>query len=65
MSNSANVRKILLVSTVPETIRAFLLPLAEKLRDANWIVHAMANGISGHRYLANHFDELWGIPFND
>ncbi len=64
MSDSANTKKILFVNTVPEMIRELLLPFADKLRDENWIVHAMANGISGHRSLADHFDQLWDIPFS-
>lgn len=64
MSDSTSGKKILFVSTVPETIRAFLLPFADKLRDDNWVAHAMANGISGHRGLASHFDKLWDVPFS-
>jgi len=64
MSNSAFTKKILFVSTVPGTISGFLLPLVDKLKDENWIVHAMASGISGHRCLANNFDELWDVPFS-
>lgn len=64
MSKAASKKKILFVTTIPETIRAFLLPFADKLRDENWIVHGMANGISSQSYLAGHFDEMWDIPFS-
>jgi glycosyltransferase involved in cell wall biosynthesis len=64
MNNSVSRKKILFVSTVPETIEAFLLPFADKLREDNWIAHAMANGISEDSSLTSHFDKLWDVPFS-
>jgi len=58
------MKKILLVTTVPSTIRSFLLPLADRLRQDKWIVHAMASGITEQHALTNHFDMLWDIDFS-
>ena len=63
MKGSIN-KKMLFVSTIPGTIDRFLLPFADKLREENWIVHAMANGITGNRSIANHFDQLWDVRFS-
>ena len=64
MNDSANKEKILFVSTVPETINGFLLPFADRLRGDNWIVHAMADGVSTIGGLTSHFDETWDVAFS-
>lgn len=50
--------KLLIATTIPATIRAFLLPYADYFRTQGWRVDAMANGIADQADLAEHFDNL-------
>ena len=44
---SANIMpKLLIVTTVPITIRSFLLPFIEYFRGLDWQVDSMAQGVS-------------------
>lgn len=48
--------RLLIVTTIPGTIRAFLLPYADHFRAKGWRVDAMANGLPGEPDIAEHFD---------
>ena len=48
--------KLLIVTTIPETIKAFLLPYARHFRALGWRVDAMARDITKHDDLADKFD---------
>jgi glycosyltransferase involved in cell wall biosynthesis len=50
--------RLLIVTTVPATIRAFLLPYADFFRQKGWTVGAMASGAASSPELAGHFDEI-------
>jgi glycosyltransferase involved in cell wall biosynthesis len=50
--------KLLIVTTVPATIRAFLLPYADFFREKGWKTGAMASGATSSPELAGHFDEV-------
>ncbi|MDR1916271.1 MAG: glycosyltransferase [Synergistaceae bacterium] len=50
--------KLLIVTTVPVTISAFLLPYADHFRKLGWKVDAMAHDITKSENLASHFDDL-------
>jgi lipopolysaccharide/colanic/teichoic acid biosynthesis glycosyltransferase/glycosyltransferase involved in cell wall biosynthesis len=56
--------KALFVTTVPETMRAFLLPFSDMLKKAGWEVHAAASGIDKEGELLESFDELHNISFS-
>ncbi|MDR3075863.1 MAG: glycosyltransferase [Synergistaceae bacterium] len=61
--------KLLITATIPETIRAFLLPYARHFRALGWQVGAMARDITKCDGLAAHFDKLFDAqwdrnPFN-
>jgi len=56
--------KVLIVTTVPNTIRAFLLPFASYFRGKGWIVDAAANGICGFNEFVEVFDKIWEIPWS-
>jgi hypothetical protein len=49
------MKKILMVATIPATLRAFLLPFAQHFRNQGWQVDAIACGVSAcdqcHRFL--------------
>ncbi len=57
-------RKLLLITTVPITLEAFLLPLAQHFRAEGWQVDALALGVSTSRRCQAHFDRLWDIQWS-
>jgi glycosyltransferase involved in cell wall biosynthesis len=54
---------LLIVTTVPSTIEAFLLPFARRMRSHGWVVTAAAAGISG-RPLEQEFDLVIDLPLS-
>ncbi len=56
--------KLLIVATVPETIRGFLLPWAEHYRAQGWKVDAMALDISTCAACVAAFDQVWDIQWS-
>ncbi len=57
-------KKILFVTTVPSTLEAFLLPLAEALKREGWVVDALASELSSNPDVADVFDRVWDVPFS-
>lgn len=60
----ANMPKLLIVTTVPETLLAFLLPFAEHFRKQGWRVDAAAQGVSGAPACIQAFDQVWDMPWS-
>jgi glycosyltransferase involved in cell wall biosynthesis len=58
------MKKLLVVATVPETIRGFLLPWAEHFRAKGWKVDAMALDISTCTACIAAFDKVWDIQWS-
>ncbi len=56
--------RLLVVTTVPETIRGFLLPWAAHYKAQGWIVDAMAQGISGDPDCVAAFNQVWDIDWS-
>jgi glycosyltransferase involved in cell wall biosynthesis len=56
--------RILMVSTVPATLRGFLLPFARHLADRGWRVDAMARGISGCVACVERFHRVWDVDWS-
>lgn len=56
--------RLLLVSTVAGTLRAFLLPLANHFRAMGWTVDGAANGISKSAECREAFDRTWEIDWS-
>jgi glycosyltransferase involved in cell wall biosynthesis len=56
--------KLLIATTIPETIYAFLLPYARYFRQEGWVVDGMAYNISGFRACAEAFDRVWDIDWS-
>ncbi|MDR2137329.1 MAG: glycosyltransferase [Synergistaceae bacterium] len=56
--------KLLIVTTVASTLRAFLLPYARHFRKKGWTVDAMSNGVSGCEQCGKAFDRCHEIPFS-
>lgn len=55
---------LLIITTVPGTIRAFLLPFANHFREQGWKVHAMACGISENAECLQAFDRVWDVEWS-
>ena len=55
------MNSLLIVTTIPATIRAFLLPFADRFRAAGWRVDAMACGISDDAECLQAFDRVWDV----
>ncbi|MDR0764674.1 MAG: glycosyltransferase [Synergistaceae bacterium] len=53
-----NPPKLLIVTTIADTIRAFLIPYACYFRDAGWNVDAMARGVTRRDDVSPHFGKL-------
>ena len=56
--------RLLVVTTVSITIRAFLLPWASHYRAQGWQVDALAQGISECAECTAAFDQVWGIQWS-
>ena len=53
--------KLLIITTIPATLRAFLLPFAQHFKALGWQVDAMANGVSNCEECKECFDHVWEI----
>ncbi|MGI9069870.1 MAG: glycosyltransferase family 4 protein [Bryobacteraceae bacterium] len=56
--------RLLVASTVPSFVEAFLLPYARHFRARGWRVDAMANGIGSNEECAAAFDRVWDIKWS-
>src|SRR5262245_32324051 len=56
--------KLLIASTVPVTLRAFLLPYAEYFRTRGYRVDALANGVSAFEDCVAGFDQVHEINWS-
>jgi glycosyltransferase involved in cell wall biosynthesis len=58
------MKKILMVTTIPETLTGFLLPFARHFRDRGWQVDAMASGVSTCTTCQELFDQVWEVEWS-
>jgi glycosyltransferase involved in cell wall biosynthesis len=56
--------RLLVVATVSETIRGFLLPWASHYRKKGWQVDALAQGISDCSHCTDAFNQVWEIQWS-
>lgn len=56
--------RLLMVATVPETLRGFLLPFAAHFRRRAFRVDAMARGVSGCHECVAGFDRVWEVGWS-
>lgn len=56
--------RILIISTIPATIKAFLLPYAEYFRANNWIVDGMADEITTCSDCRKTFSHVWDVNWS-
>jgi glycosyltransferase involved in cell wall biosynthesis len=59
-----NNMKLLMVTTIPGTLRAFLLHFAHHFRKLGWRVDAMAQGISDSAECLQAFDRVWDVKWS-
>ena len=57
-------KKILMVTTIPNTLRGFLAPFAAYFRKQNWQVDAMANDVSSCDDCKANFDHVWDVKWS-
>lgn len=58
------MKKLLMVTTIPGTLRSFLLPFAAHFRNLGWQVDAMACGVSASVECRQGFDRLWDVEWS-
>jgi glycosyltransferase involved in cell wall biosynthesis len=58
------MNKILMVTTIPSTLCAFLLPFAEHFRRLGWQVDAMAYEITANPECVKAFDRVWDVKWS-
>jgi len=56
--------KLLVVTTVESTLRAFLLPYAQYFRAKGWTVDAMANGVSTSQECLDAFNHCYDVEWS-
>ncbi|MCC6417364.1 MAG: glycosyltransferase family 4 protein [Gemmataceae bacterium] len=54
---------LLMVTTVPETLRAFLLPFADHFRQQGYRLDALARGVSQDADCVRAFDHVWDVDW--
>jgi glycosyltransferase involved in cell wall biosynthesis len=58
------MNKLLMVTTIPGTLRIFLLPFAAHFRRLGWQVDAMACGVSASIECQQGFDRVWDVEWS-
>jgi glycosyltransferase involved in cell wall biosynthesis len=58
------MNKLLMVTTIPGTLRSFLLPFAAHFRRLGWQVDAMACGVSTSIECQQGFDRVWDVEWS-
>ncbi|MEZ2238847.1 glycosyltransferase [Microcoleus sp.] len=58
------MNRLLIITTIPATIGAFLLPFAYHFRDRGWRVDAMACGASENAECLQAFDRVWDVEWS-
>ncbi|PSB55267.1 glycosyltransferase [Chamaesiphon polymorphus] len=58
------MNKLLMVTTVPSTLRSFLLPFAAHFRSQGWQVDAMACEVSASVECQQAFDRVWDVQWS-
>ncbi|MGL4882790.1 MAG: glycosyltransferase, partial [Waterburya sp.] len=57
-------RKILIATTIPETIGDFLLPFIRYFRNLGWQVDGMALNITNNSDCVTEFDDVWDVQWS-
>jgi Glycosyltransferase Family 4 len=63
-NSGSSMPKILMVTTIPSTLCAFLLPFADHLRKLGWQVDAMAQEITANAECVKTFDRVINVQWS-
>ncbi|WP_339394235.1 glycosyltransferase family 4 protein [Nostoc sp. UHCC 0870] len=58
------MKNLLMVTTVPDTLSAFLIPFAHHFRAQGWRVDAMTQGVSQNVECIKAFDQVWDVEWS-
>ncbi|MBE9214540.1 glycosyltransferase family 4 protein [Plectonema cf. radiosum LEGE 06105] len=58
------MNKVLIVTTIPETLTTFLLPFAKHFRSQGWQIDAMACGVCANAQCIENFDRVWDVEWS-
>ncbi|OKH53218.1 glycosyltransferase family 1 protein [Calothrix sp. HK-06] len=58
------MKSILMVTTIPETLQAFILPFAKHFRTQGWRVDGMASKIFSNAQCLQNFDYVWDVEWS-
>lgn len=58
------MKRLLIVTTIPATLRAFFIPFAYHFRAKGWQVDGMAQGVSENTECVQAFDRVWDIEWS-
>ena len=58
------MKSLLMVTTIPDPLKAFLFPFANHFRAQGWHVDAMACGISNSAECLQTFDRVWDVKWS-
>ncbi|HIK03579.1 MAG TPA: glycosyltransferase [Trichormus sp. M33_DOE_039] len=58
------MKSLLIITALPNSLKAFLLPFAAHFRAQGWRVDAMANGVSTSTECLQAFDHVWDVDFS-
>lgn len=61
---SAEGKRLLMVSTVPDTLAAFVLPIASRMKERGWTVDAAAQAASTHEECMAVFDTAYDVDWS-
>ncbi len=64
VDQSKTMKRLLIVTTISSTLRAFLLPFAYHFRAQGWQVDAMAQGVSTCHECKQAFDLVWEMKWS-
>jgi glycosyltransferase involved in cell wall biosynthesis len=58
------MNSLLMITAIPDSLKAFLLPFAAHFRAQGWRVDAMANAVSTSTECLQAFDHVWDVDFS-
>jgi glycosyltransferase involved in cell wall biosynthesis len=64
MDKTKKMKSLLMITTVPDTLKAFLLPFARHFRTQGWRVDAIACGIYNSPECLEMFDNVWDVEWS-
>lgn len=57
-------KRLLMVSTIPDTLAGFVVPIAARMRELGWRVDAAAQDATASQGCSKAFDEVWSVDWS-